>query len=337
MYGSFVDFWPYIAGGRYNHYDSPVPYWALVHANAMFTYQFRTFFFSLEIYQKSDTARLLRWDRSGVIVTEAFSYIDHPDYLVHFLQRFDQLTPAERGWDPTVQPATYAEAQLLNDAVIDYLKKVVSQEVPYLSMMCPTLDMWSPAWKVRLEDGSEDEPGEVIVRKPFEITPCYNGSGKLCRFGYHVGLGKLVFMKDNWAFPPEDSKYKIPEVEVYKRIINEDSIRFTTKALYAEYVPGGPDGAKIFTRNQDFATKDLAWVKHGCARRVYTRLVQDINYPLRFVRGSKELVQVIHDVLIGMTFSRSMHGVLTLIEDRQRCKMPPKQYFIPISTRRTSG
>ena len=270
------------------------------HANTMFVYQFRTFVFSLELYQSTHTARLLRWDRAGVVVTEAFNFVEKPELLVEFLRRFDQLSPDRRGWDPTVQPATHAEAQLLNDAVIDYLNKVVLYKVPHLWDIRHCIDQWAPAWKVRLDDGSGADPAEVIVRKPAFIHPIYCGSGMIERYGLLLGENRLVFMRDDWA---TYGSSRMPAVDVYNQVFKDGGVRHVPKALYADYVRAGPDRKKILTWTQFNLFKGLAWpiTRVPWVPQMYTRLVQDISYPLRFVRSSKELVKSIRGVLVGMS------------------------------------
>lgn len=46
-------------------------------------------------------ARLLRWDRAGVLVSESIDLAAHPEQLLDFIHRFAQMTPEQRGRDPT--------------------------------------------------------------------------------------------------------------------------------------------------------------------------------------------------------------------------------------------
>jgi len=50
-----------------------------------------------------DYARLMRWDRSGVIFTSPIYYNKHPE-LVEFFERYDAAPPEVRGSDTSVQP-----------------------------------------------------------------------------------------------------------------------------------------------------------------------------------------------------------------------------------------
>ncbi|KAA1475531.1 hypothetical protein DENSPDRAFT_783645 [Dentipellis sp. KUC8613] len=71
------------------------------HAAAVLGLQFRTFVFSVLI--TGCLARLIRWDRSGAIVTEAFNYQDDPEPLAQFLWRYNFLSRAQRGFDESVK------------------------------------------------------------------------------------------------------------------------------------------------------------------------------------------------------------------------------------------
>jgi hypothetical protein len=69
--------------------------------------QFCTHIYSVFIMK--DTARILRWDRSGTIVTEAFKYNESP-YLAEFFRRFSTASPEMRGKDQSASDPTSSEA-----------------------------------------------------------------------------------------------------------------------------------------------------------------------------------------------------------------------------------
>ncbi|TFY51332.1 hypothetical protein EVG20_g11049 [Dentipellis fragilis] len=71
------------------------------YAAAMLELQFRTFVFSVLIM--GEFARLIRWDRSGAIVTRAFNYQEDPEPLAQFLWRYSFLSRAQRGFDESVK------------------------------------------------------------------------------------------------------------------------------------------------------------------------------------------------------------------------------------------
>ncbi|KAI0297791.1 hypothetical protein B0F90DRAFT_1669320 [Multifurca ochricompacta] len=82
----------------------------LAYASALHRSQFRFFSFSVIIF--SESARLLRWDRSGVIYTDAFKWATQPDTLFEFFWRFNFLSDVDRGYDTTVTPVPDDDAEV---------------------------------------------------------------------------------------------------------------------------------------------------------------------------------------------------------------------------------
>lgn len=77
---------------------------AMSYAGHIFYYQHRTAFFML--FVNGDMFRVMRWDRSGVIVSEAKDYVSDLNktrVLLQILHGFSKLSPEQRGIDPTVK------------------------------------------------------------------------------------------------------------------------------------------------------------------------------------------------------------------------------------------
>ncbi len=67
-----------------------------------FFFQHRTGLFMLLV--NGDEFRVVRWDRSGCIVTEGLNYVDTPEHtkkLLQFFYAYSKATPEQRGMDPT--------------------------------------------------------------------------------------------------------------------------------------------------------------------------------------------------------------------------------------------
>ncbi|KAH9947474.1 hypothetical protein B0H21DRAFT_883107 [Amylocystis lapponica] len=69
------------------------------YASEVLLCQHRCFHYTVVIF--GVYARIIRWDRSGAIVTKKFDYTTKPRYLCQFLWRFCQLSPEKQGLDPT--------------------------------------------------------------------------------------------------------------------------------------------------------------------------------------------------------------------------------------------
>ncbi|KAI0636357.1 hypothetical protein C8Q77DRAFT_1270422 [Trametes polyzona] len=68
-------------------------------AHNTFLYQHRAWLYSILI--NGQEFRLMRWDRSGLIVTKKLNYLEDPKYLLRFLAYFGALAPDGQGMDPT--------------------------------------------------------------------------------------------------------------------------------------------------------------------------------------------------------------------------------------------
>ncbi|KAH9942013.1 hypothetical protein B0H21DRAFT_884721 [Amylocystis lapponica] len=82
-------------------------------------------------------ARIIRWDRSGALVTERFDYISEPNKMCEFLWRFGRMSAARQGYDPSVVEVTPEEykdmqekaAKELPDKSQDYKRKYFEQSL----------------------------------------------------------------------------------------------------------------------------------------------------------------------------------------------------------------
>lgn len=74
-------------------------------------HQHRLFLFSIWI--QGDKARLMRWDRTALVLSAPVSLVDDPTYLIEFLLRFANASPTQRGHDPSVELATKPNIDML--------------------------------------------------------------------------------------------------------------------------------------------------------------------------------------------------------------------------------
>ena len=99
----------------------------LLYAANQLAYQHRLFSFSLVVC--GNVVRFLRCDREGVVVSKAIDCLQSHGLVIEFLQRFNQLTVEQRGFDPTAVLAAPEEVELFESAVaevdIEFLKQSV--------------------------------------------------------------------------------------------------------------------------------------------------------------------------------------------------------------------
>ncbi|OSX59692.1 hypothetical protein POSPLADRAFT_1149619, partial [Postia placenta MAD-698-R-SB12] len=86
------------------------------HVATILNHQHRVFCFMIVI--TGVEARLLRWDRAGAVVTNAFDLTDSEQVkpMYRFLYRLSKMTAEQRGYDPTVVPASGDEIMSMNVA-----------------------------------------------------------------------------------------------------------------------------------------------------------------------------------------------------------------------------
>lgn len=82
--------------------------------------QHQTHCFSISIY--GTTARFIRWDRAGAIVSTSFDYKHDPEWLCRFFWRYSQATDTQCGYDITVTRATLEEEQIFKAEVIKHIQ-----------------------------------------------------------------------------------------------------------------------------------------------------------------------------------------------------------------------
>ncbi|THG96417.1 hypothetical protein EW026_g5418 [Hermanssonia centrifuga] len=120
------------------------------YAREQMSHQHRVFMFSLHIVH--DSARIIRWDRMGAIVTEAFNFVLHPQILAEFLFRFSLLGPEGRGLDSSAELAGSEECHEFAEAVANYLDSFGERKPPHFDA---TLDASYPTYKIHIvESGS---------------------------------------------------------------------------------------------------------------------------------------------------------------------------------------
>ncbi|KAH9948267.1 hypothetical protein B0H21DRAFT_890600 [Amylocystis lapponica] len=176
----------------------------------IFLRQQRCFHFSVIIL--GTYARLVRWDRSGAIVSEKFDYSAEPWMLADFLWQFSNCSTEQQGDDIT---ATLVVPGSQDYQDMDDVSKTPLGHNDYIrQFFSDSLDVEWPRWKLAVYD--ESEPRSVdddtdsgrtssgkAVRHFLVCKPHFHASGMYGRGtrGY-VALDcetkELVYLKDVW-------------------------------------------------------------------------------------------------------------------------------------------
>lgn len=73
--------------------------------------QHRTHVFSIYVYR--NCARIFRWDRAGVMVTNPINLVQEPEKLLNFVHRFAKLSHAQMGYDTSAELAKEPDIEAL--------------------------------------------------------------------------------------------------------------------------------------------------------------------------------------------------------------------------------
>jgi len=244
------------------------------YAAAQFTSQFCTHCFSLFIV--CSTARIIRWEREGAIVTEPISY-NVDSSLVEFFSRFSQAPPELRGVDTTVSAATEDEATCARTRL--------------------DLPNSMPMFKTDIPGSGGGSPFTIIFARPESrpTSPVCRGT-RACA-AYDPTGDRTVFFKDSWHIDADDVN---PEGHIYS-LLNENHVPYVPICLASGDVQCWPE-----QKMQTFQYSKSPWAcRKGVAitSHIHHRLVLDtVGESLMNFTSSRQLVQAIHDALIGELF-----------------------------------
>ena len=274
----------------------------LLYAANQLAYQHRLFAFSLIVCGKK--ARFIRWDREGVVVSATVDCSQRHDLVIEFLQRFNQMTTEQRGFDPTAVPATPEEVGMFESAIakveIETLKQSVGDPKIY------------PRFRLEVS-GTGDGVSYYIVGNALD----YNlGVVGRCTRGYlalDLCTKECVFLKDMWrpdvpGVEPEHvwyeklAKAEVPNIVRLKHasdvVPSTPSLNYYGTAALTPTTTTSREGAQrglTVRLARLFRSSDSPLQGH-----VHYRLVQaEICRPLSEFRNSKHLVMVILDSLKG--------------------------------------
>ena len=275
----------------------------LLHAQSQLAYQHLLFAFSLVICGKR--ARFIRWDREGVIVSAGIDCSQHPELVIEFLRRFDQLTDGQRGLDPTATPATPEQVDIFESAVaqidIESLKLSVGDRENH------------PRFMLEVRE-SNNASSYYIVGRALDYDL---GLIDRCTRGYlalDLSTKECVFLKDTWR--PDVSGVE-PEHVWYEKLIEAGVPHLVEFKHASDVVQSTPPcyyhGTLTFNhptiRSVQGAQRGLT---HHLARacdppdsslqgRIHYRLVQrELCRPLSEFTNSKHLALVMLHSLEGL-------------------------------------
>ncbi|KAI0073750.1 hypothetical protein K474DRAFT_1564786, partial [Panus rudis PR-1116 ss-1] len=270
--------------------------------SAQFSRQHRTSTLVICIFGRF--VRFLHVDHAGVSVSESTNYVSNPRVLAEFLWRYSHLSRIQRGFDPTVVPATPAQCLLLTKAVTHYIRSAATSfgADPKIRN---TLAKDYPAYKIEMVDEFSSKRTEYIVRKPFAepsrpLGRATRGFVALRLDGEDPDetpaslIRRLVFLKDYWRVPSTTFQ---KEFESYRTLEEHDVPHIPTVISAGDVFTGGQPQRTETQRMLHSKGVKLTNPPTTLSPFVHHRIVQQLGLPLDTLRNAKDLVQVMRDAL----------------------------------------
>ncbi|KAI0311679.1 hypothetical protein OF83DRAFT_1149793 [Amylostereum chailletii] len=264
------------------------------YAMTLFENSSRVFAFSVVILQEE--ARLMRWDRGGVVFSEAFNWMD-TGYLAEFLWRFNHMSPAQRGFDTTVSAPSPSEDKAARDAFDDARQKERKIPLPAKDEEFRRFEVWD-----------HGTCHVVVAGRPESYPHSFPGRAT---FGY-VGVDvtdlakpEIVYMKDTWRISLDGMPV---EGEVYEHL-QKHGVPYLPDYRYGGDVPDGGGFQQTVTHN--YVSADWAYQAKGCQPHTHHRFVLGkVGRALNTFTSTWELCSVLWDVIVCHSKAYEDAGIL---------------------------
>ncbi|RDX44317.1 hypothetical protein OH76DRAFT_1409174 [Lentinus brumalis] len=282
----------------------------VAYAAEIFARQHRTSLFSVSMF--GSRARLCRWDRAGLIVSESFDIRSRPEILCDFLWRFSQATPEGRGHDVTIGVPLPGEEGLFRDAITARVRLQLG--LTGIELDKAVSEHYSPGHVVVLhvlEQGTTTDATNIrryLVSRPVVSPLSLAGRGTKGYWALDPLNREVVFVKDTWR-----SRYSTEiEGEIIRRMRVEGVRNIPGVLCYGDLPERFPEEARALkaeefqcTGTDEFVSHPWACLVNGEHNEVtklrHHRLVLDtVGYGLQRFRGTEELLHATYDVFTAM-------------------------------------
>jgi hypothetical protein len=243
----------------------------VAYANAQWARQFRTRFFSLLI--TGHRARILLWDRSCIITTESFDYVQRPHLLATFFWKYHSLSPELRGYDTSVTDPSPDEVSASRTAL-----RITSKNNSFR--------------KLRVAECGEPDLFYIVETPPFGWRSAI-GRGSRGLPAYDLENETVVWVKDYWRV---DAPSIEKEADVYREL-HRSGVPHIPRLSRGGDVTGGP----LCTTSNHKRRTD-AWACRIPEIETYTKyrlVLEDVGKDLTSFASSWEFVNAIADGIEG--------------------------------------
>ena len=269
--------------------------------------QFRLFAFAIGIY--GNYARFFRFDHSCVVVSERFDIHENARMLAEFFFRYSASNPQQRGFDPTITPATNPEKTLFRSHIQNYLKRVQQERLREHPQVRGLGDGYFPISRVQVNDTDGKLHWYLICRPDsptLNVIPC----GRFTRGFFAVPVsppailtnekppvlvgqkGKFYWLKDCWRPAIFESEY-----EIYTDLKAHDVPNIP------EVICGGDvrfGGHVQQSKNATYLVNPQAtWIRptsRALRPMIHHRIVEGLLIPFECIDNAEDLVRASRDI-----------------------------------------
>ncbi|KAH9855962.1 hypothetical protein C2E23DRAFT_773409 [Lenzites betulinus] len=279
-------------------------YAKLVLSRQQRTHQYMILFIGLD-------ARIVRIDRSGLVATERFPYVDDPR-LEEFLRHYAAMPRSARGHDTTavrLEPGSEEmermKAAADEDGVAEYVRKQFKD----------TLNEAHPWWKLTVTDESSEGTTKPRQRHFLVAKPHFEAAGVVGRTtrGY-IGLeweddkgaeeggsstkktgttprkNTLVFLKDAWRV----DSVAIDKEGATLQVLHKEKVRFVPTLLCHGDVPDQNTSVTVDLWEENYPEeKPLKLHQH------YRLVVEEVGKPLDKMKSGADLLTAVYCALLA--------------------------------------
>ncbi|CAL1698835.1 unnamed protein product [Somion occarium] len=243
--------------------------------------QHRTHVFMIFVYQ--DTARLVRFDRAGAIVSDFFNLVTEPMKLLNFVFRLGRMSPSERGFDDNVVLASGAEVELMKNHLPPQ-----TDQTRLATHIRNALSSESRIHKITVPGKNGGNAQRFLVGKLRAGSRYPTGRGTKGYIAFDLQKPRFVFVKEGWRIDSDDVT---SEMDIYAQL----------EKNHVEHVPTVVCGGDVGTPVQRTVSQSLLTASSEVtfAARIHYRIVlEEIGLPLEeHVRGEELSLAVYYCIL----------------------------------------
>ncbi|KAF9485944.1 hypothetical protein BDN70DRAFT_926989 [Pholiota conissans] len=218
-------------------------------------------------------ARFHRWDRAGVVVSQASNYKKDPGFLCEFLWRFSHLSHEQRGGDMSVVVATKDEERIFKHAIEAHVR----------TTWCPTTGYYA---------GRTSSPASLASR----------GTGG--HWAIRVKDQRVHFLKDAWRTDVDGVEI---EGRTLKKLGAKKVRNIPTILCWSDAVPVSSKSTINGREINIHCTQTFDWNLHDPERKMvrltrrvhYRQVTEEAGHTLEQLAGTYELLRGAHHVFQG--------------------------------------